>query len=98
MWDFATIPTIVSVLINLTAGFFWVPALVKQVSAMDELQRKIFLDAAATTLGVGVVCGLSYALLEDIRLINFEPQVPHLVFLMCLTFMAGIVLRPGRYR
>ena len=65
---------------------------------MDELKRKIFIGAAATTLGVGVVCGLSYALLEDIRLFNFEPQVPHLVLLMCLTFMGGIVLRPGRYR
>jgi hypothetical protein len=66
VWDLATIPTIARVLINLTAGVFRVLSIVKQVSAMDELQRKIYLDAVATTLGVGVVNGLSYALLEDI--------------------------------
>jgi uncharacterized membrane protein len=98
LWDFATIPTIVGVLINLTVGFFWVLAIVKQVNAMDELQPEIFLDAAATTLGVGVVCGLSYELLEDIRLISFQPEIPHLVLLMCLTFMASRILGYRRYR
>jgi hypothetical protein len=44
------------------------------------------------------VCGLSYELLEDIRLISFEPEIAHLVILMGLTFMAVMIAGHRKYR
>lgn len=98
LWDYATVPTILGVLINLGIGFAMILANRQYLRGQDELQQKIFLDAAALTLGVGLVCGLGYELLEDIRLITFEPEISHLVFLMCLTFLGGIVAGHRKYR
>ena len=98
VWDFATVPTIVAVLINLAVGFGMILANRRHLQGLDEMQRKIFLDAGALTLGVGLVCGLSYELLEDIKLISFEPQISHLVILMCVSFMVGMVAGHRKYR
>ena len=91
IWDFATLPTILSVLITLGAGFGMIVANKRYLQGLDEMHRRIFLEAGALTLGVGLVCGLSYELLEDIKLISYEPEISHLVILMCLTFIAGMI-------
>ena len=98
IWDYATLPTILGVLINLGVGFGMILQTKRHVQALDELGQKIFLDAAAFTLGVGLVCGLSYELLEDIRLISSEPEISHLIILMALTFMAVMIAGHRKYR
>ena len=98
VWDFATLPTVIAVLTNLAVGFGMILANKRHLQGLDEMQRKIFLDASALTLGVGLVCGLSYELLEDIKLISFEPEISHLVMLMCVSFMAGMVAGHRKYR
>ena len=98
IWDFATLPTILALLVNLAVGFGMIAANKRYVQGLDELHKKIFLDAGALTLGVGLVCGLSYELLEDIKLISFEPEISHLVMLMCLTFLAGMIFGHRRYQ
>ena len=52
----------------------------------------------ALTLGVGLVIGSSYELLEDIKLIPFEPEISHLIILMSLTYCVGIILGNRRYQ
>jgi hypothetical protein len=70
----------------------------RHLRGLDELHRKIFVDTCALTLGVGLVSGLSYELLEDVRLISFQPEIPHLVILMCLTFLVGLIAGHRKYR
>ena len=98
IWDYATLPTILVVLVNLGIGFRMILQIKRYVQALDELGQKIFLDASAITLGVVMVCGVSYELLEDIRLISSEPEISHLVILMALTFMAGMIAGHRKYR
>lgn len=98
VWDFATLPTVLGVLVNIVVGFGMILATRRHLLGLDEMQQKIFLDASALTLGVGLVCGLSYELLEDIKLITFEPEISHLAILMCFTFMVGMVLGHRKYR
>jgi hypothetical protein len=98
VWNFATLPTVLGVLINIVVGFGMILATRRHLLGLDEMQQKIFLDAGALTLGVGLVCGLSYELLEDIKLITFEPEISHLAILMCLTFMVGMVVGHRKYR
>ena len=97
-WDFATVPTIAAQLLNLGTGIGMIVATRRFVLGLDEMQQKIFLQAGALTLGVGLVCGLSYELLEDVRLISFEPQISHLVILMCMTFLVGTIAGYRRYQ
>jgi hypothetical protein len=98
IWDYHTALTILGVVINLALGFGMIVANKNYLQSLDEMHRKIFLDAGALSLGVGLVCGLSYELLEDIKLISFEPEISHLVILMCLTFLAGMIRGHRKYR
>ena len=98
IWDFQTTPTILGVLLNIAIGFGMILANKRHLQGLDEMHRKIFLDAGALSLGVGLVCGLSYDLLEDVRLITFEPEIAHLVILMCLTFLVGMISGHRKYQ
>jgi hypothetical protein len=45
-----------------------------------------------------VVGGLAYELLEDIKLITYQPEISHLVYLICFSFLAGILIGNRKYR
>jgi hypothetical protein len=92
------LPTIGAQLLNLGTGIGMIVATRRYVQGLDEMQQKIFLQAGALTLGVGLVCGLSYEQLEDVGLISFEPEISHLVILMCITFLVGMIAGHRRYR
>ena len=63
-----------------------------------KCSKKIQTDAMALSLGIGLVLGCSYELLEDIKLISFEPEIAHLVIIMCITYMIGIIKGGAKYR
>ena len=98
IWNFHTGLTILGVVITLAVGFGMVLANKQYIQGLDELHRKVFLDAGMLSLGVGLVSGLSYEMLEDIKLITFEPEISHLVILMCLTFLTGLIMGHRKYR
>lgn len=98
IWDFDTVLTILGVAINLAVGIGMIVATKQHVRGLDEMHQAIFLDAGALSLGVGLVCGLAYDLLEDVKLISFEPEISHLIILMCLTFVVGTVAGHRKYR
>lgn len=98
IWNFDTLLTMSVVIINLVFGFGAIMAAKRWLLGEDEMFQKIFLNASAVTLGVGFVCAGSYELLEDIKLIPFEPEISHLTILMCLTFMISMVIGNRKYR
>ena len=97
-WDFHTGLTVFGVLINVGVGFGMIFATKRHLQALDEMQQKIFRDAAVLSLGVGLVCASSYELLEDIQLITFQPEISHVIILMCLTFLIGMIVGHRKYR
>ena len=98
LWDFNTLPTILGVLVHIGIGFGMIRMCRQHLLGLDELQRKIQLDAMALSLGIGLVLGSSYEMLEDIKLIPFEPEIPHLLILMSLTYVVGTVLGHRKYQ
>ena len=98
LWDFATVPTILAVAVNLGVGFGMIVAIRRHLRGLDELHRKIFLDAAALSMGVGLVVGLAYELFEDIKLISHQPEISHIVMLMSVTFMVGMISGHRKYQ
>ena len=98
IWDFATLPTIFAILVNLGIGFRMILQIKRYVQALDELGQKIFLNAASITLGVGLVCGPSYTLLASQKLMSFQPEIGDLMMLMALTFVAANYVGTRKYR
>ena len=98
IWDYQTSLTVLGILLNLGTGFRMVLWNKRFLQGLDELQKKIQLEAMALSMGVGLVVGLNYELLEDVRLITFQPEIPHLIMLMALTVFVGIVTGNRRYQ
>jgi len=98
LWNFNTWLTIIAVLIHIGLGLGMIRVFKQYLLGLDELQRKIQLDAMALSLGIGLVLGCSYEMLEDIKLIPFEPEIPHLLIMMSLTYVVGTVLGHRKYQ
>ncbi|MDA7511974.1 hypothetical protein N8628_01750 [Verrucomicrobia bacterium] len=98
LWDFNTWLTIIAVLIHIGLGLGMIRVFKQYLQGLDELQRKVQLDAMALSLGIGLVLGSSYEMLEDIKLIPFDPEIPHLLILMSLTYVVGTVLGNRKYQ
>ena len=98
LWGYGTLITSIGIAIQLAIGFGMIWAFKGFLLAMDELQRLIQLEALSLAFGVGVVVGISYELLEDVKLITFEPEISHLIMLMSLTYVFGLFLSNRRYR
>jgi len=98
IWDFNTTLSITAVLINLAAGFKMLLANIKHLRGLDEMQQKILLEAMALALGVGLVAGLSYESLEDIKLITYQPEISHIIFLIVITYALAVLAGHRKYR
>jgi len=94
----AIILDLIGIAIQLALGFGMIWAFKGLLLAMDDLQRLIQLEAISLALGVGIVVGISYELLEDVKLITFEPEISHLIMLMSLTYVFGLFLGNRRYQ
>ena len=95
IWNFNILGTVVAGLINIGVGIGMIMANIRYVKEQDEMHQKIFLEAAALTLGVTIVFGGSYQLWG---VISFEPQVWHLMAVMGLTFTAGMAIITRKYQ
>jgi len=98
IWDFNTALTIIAVLINLAVGIKMLLANRNYLRGLDEMQQKILLEAMALALGVGLVAGLSYELLEDIKLITYQPEIPHVIYLMVITYIVAVISGHRKYQ
>lgn len=98
IWDFQTLLTITAVVISLAIGFGMLLANRAYLRDLDEMQQRIMFEAMGLSLGVGLVVGLSYELLEDIKLISFQPEIGHLVIVMCLAYLGGIISGHRKYQ
>jgi hypothetical protein len=98
IWDYNTYITILGMLAYLATGVGMILASRRHLNGLDELHQRIFLEASAATLGAGLVCGLGYEMLEDIRLMPFQPEIPHLIILMCITFVTAMMLGHRKYQ
>jgi drug/metabolite transporter (DMT)-like permease len=97
-WEENKTITFIGVLVNAVFGVLMILANVKHMNGLDELQKKIQLDAMGIALGVGVVGGLSYSLLDTTNLITQDAEISFLIILIALTYMAGIIIGQKRYK
>jgi len=63
----------------------------------DELERKIHLESLALSLGLAVVVGLTYSLLDQTNLIPFDAEIGILIGFVGLTYMITLLIIRKRY-
>jgi uncharacterized protein YacL len=98
LWDSGTIPSVVAIATNLAMGVGMIIANKNHLQGLDELQRKMHLEAMALSLGVGLIIGLAFSTMEIVNLINFDAEISHMVLLMSITYMIGLTISRRKYR
>jgi hypothetical protein len=97
-WHRALWLTLLTVGLDVAVGVGMILATKKFIAEMDELQRKLFLDALAIALGVGLIVGVPWTVMDVYRVIHFHANFGLLVILMGLTFLASLLYGTWRYR
>ena len=98
IWEMNQWLTILGILINLGVGFGMIMANKRHLKGLDEMHQKIQLEAMGLSLGVSLVVGLSYSLLDTTNLIAVDAEISFLVMLMGLTYFFGVLVGHRRYR
>lgn len=98
LWDSASALTIILIIVNLLVGIGMIVANKRHLQGLDEMHQKIQYQAMALALGVGLVVGLSYSLLDTTNYIAADAEISHLVIVMALTYFIATLIGHRRYR
>ena len=98
IWDKQPLITGAFIVINLGIGGGMIFANIRFVADLDELQKQIHLEAMSISLGVGLIVGLSYSMLDITDLVSWNAEISHLVFVQGITYLVAIGLGNRRYK
>lgn len=97
VWESRSI-SILAIAANFTIGIGMILANKRHLQGLDEMQRKVQLEAMALALGVALIAGLSYSTLDATNVIAFDAEISHLVILIGITYGTGLALGLRKYR
>ena len=98
LWDQNSSISILAILVNTIIGAVMILMNRKYANGLDEMQRKVTMEAMAIALGVGVVGGLSYSMLDIANVIPFNAEIGHMVMLISITYMIAFIVGSIRYK
>lgn len=98
LWKSSTGLKLLSIGINLGIGVLIVRSFRRLLRRMDELQRRIQLEAMAMALGAAVFGGMAYSMLDITNVISSDAEIGIVVALVGLVYGLGIFLGNRRYR
>jgi len=90
LWDSFRI-SLLSIIINLLVGIGMIRANVLLFATYDELQKEIHLKATGITLGLSLVLGISYSLLDISNVMAVDAEIGVLVGVMGIIYGLNLV-------
>ena len=97
LWNKALVFTLLAVGLDVAVGVGMILAQ-KYLAKLDELQRKVQLNSMGITLGVGLIAGVPFSVMDAYHVIPFHADIAHLLILMSLTFAVSNLYGTWRYR
>ena len=97
IWAVDSPLTIASIVLNFLNGALMIWANRNLYNHYDELERKIQLEAMALTLGVAVIVGLTYSLLDQKNIIQSDAEIGILVGIIGITYGVAMGINTKRY-
>lgn len=87
-----------AVSVNLAIGLAWIVAFTRYLRVLDELERKIVLEALAVALGAGWVLGFGHVVADRAELLGVDVDLAALPAFMGVVFMLALAVGRLRYR
>jgi hypothetical protein len=98
LWNSASAFTLLAVGLNFCVGIGLILAHKKYLAGLDELQRKVYLDALGITVGMVLIVAIPYAVLDRYNIVHLKNEISGLMILMSVTFLASLFYGTWRYR
>jgi len=98
LWGENNLINIPVILLNLGIGIGMIIANIKHLKNLDELMQKVQLEAMGISLGVAIVGGISYSMLDATNVIPFDAEIGGLVMLIGITYLISIFVNIRRYK
>jgi len=98
LWNEESIGTLLAIIVNLILGVRMILANRKFIKSGDELQKKIQLESLGLTLGLAVIVGLSYSLLDQMNLISGNAEISVLVLFIGITYLVTMTVNNKKYK
>jgi hypothetical protein len=98
IWGFNIPISISAIIITGVCGGFMIRSQVRQIRAMYGLQQKIQTEAMAFGLGIGIVGGLCYSLLDLANVIQQDAEIGFLVMIMSVGYMIALSVGKNKYK
>ncbi|MDG1386616.1 MAG: hypothetical protein P8P33_06300 [Flavobacteriaceae bacterium] len=98
LWNEESIGTLLAIIVNLILGVQMILANRKFINSGDELQKKIELESLGLTLGLAVIVGLSYSLLDQMNLISGNAEISVLVLFIGITYLVTMTVNNRKYK
>lgn len=97
LWEQNTSYSVLAIGINAVFGAGMIWANIRLLGVLDELQKKIQLEAMGIALGVGIVGGLSYAVMDVSNVIPGDAEIGFLMVLISVSYMVALLVGKRRF-
>lgn len=98
LWNKDPLYSVLGIALTTIVGLKMVLVNINYINGLDELHKKIHIEAMAVSLGVAVVLGLSYSMLDTVDVIPFDAEISHLVIIIGITYLVGTIIGNLRYK
>ncbi len=98
LWEGRTGITLLALALNVGLGLGMIGAHRNLLRSCDELERKIHLESMGLTLGLTLVIGLAYSMLDITNVIPWDAEISFLVIFMAITYIVTLIANSKRYR
>ena len=97
-WGSNDLLNVLAILLNFSIGIGMIIANIKYLREMDEMLQKIHLEAMGISLGLAVVGGISYSMLDATNVIPFDAKIAGVVALIGLSYFISLLINLRRYK
>ena len=98
LWHGDPVASWIAIVANVAAGVAWIVVHARYLAAVDDLQRKILMDALGLALGVGLVVGFAHSVASRHDLVTLEADIGFVSALMGVTYVLVTAIGTLRYR
>jgi hypothetical protein len=98
LWGDTQWLTLLAVLVNALIGLGMILTNVQFLKLQDEFMQKVQLQAMGITLGLSLVAGITFSLLDTTNLIRQDAEISVLILFMGLTYLTTLWITLRRYR
>ena len=86
------------IILNVSIGIGMITANIRHIKLQDEMMQKIQLEAMGIALGVAIVGGIAYSMLDVTNVIPFDAEIGLLVGFIGITYLISLFTNLRRYK